>query len=112
MALILNLFRSNGPRGSFVTEYELLEILRVVDLPHNLSQTLGCNGAIVGLERANTETLGQEKLFAVCSYAKVSAWTREDNQDSTHQTAAAVGSSLSRTRQSIVGGYAEPRVCG
>lgn len=68
MALILNLFRSHGPRGSFVTEYELLKILRVVDLSHNLSKTFGCNGAVVGLQRANTETLGQKKLFAVCSY--------------------------------------------
>ena len=78
-----------------------MEILLVVDLSNNLSKTLGRRGAIVGLQRADAETLAQKKFLAESSCESLTH-ERADKQTSTYRTSAAAVSSLNRTQQSIV----------
>lgn len=65
MALILDLWC--GYSLPLVAEDEIVEVLLIVDLSHDLSQALGSEGTIFRFHWADTETLAKEQLLAECS---------------------------------------------
>jgi hypothetical protein len=64
MALILDLWPTDGTRTPLVAENKVMEVLLVVDLTHYLGQTLRDNRSILRLHGADTETLAKQQLLA------------------------------------------------